>query len=252
VAPGRRTATGAKKARVGAGSGKKVPANSRFAPYSKVVPEHGHTTDRIEQILREAILDGLLAPGSWLRESELARELAVSRTPVREALRRLAVEGLVTITAHQGAVVASMTIEDILEVYVVRENLEGLAARLAARHRTQPQLERMDSLLSEMEQAASGEVDPAMLARLNLAFHEVIREASNNQYLTHFLKQVEHSVRRFRRTTYEVPGRGIEAAEEHRRVLEAIESGDAADAQARMVEHMRHARELRIRMLAES
>jgi DNA-binding GntR family transcriptional regulator len=81
--------------------------------------------------LRKAILDGALRPPAWLRESELARELGVSRTPVREALKRLSGEGLVTITARQGAVVSPMTVEDMLEVYVVARTWK--AWRLASR-----------------------------------------------------------------------------------------------------------------------
>lgn len=100
---------------------------SRLGRYLEGLPRHGHTTDRVTRVLRESILDGVLAPSSWLREAELARELSVSRTPVREALGRLSVEGLVTITAHQEAMVARMTIEDVLKVYVVRE-AQGAAA----------------------------------------------------------------------------------------------------------------------------
>jgi DNA-binding GntR family transcriptional regulator len=204
----------------------------------------------VTQILREAILDGTLQPSSWLRESELARELGVSRTPVREALQRLSAESLVTITARQGATVSRMTVEDILEVYVVRENLEGLAARLAARHRSQQQLDRLEVILSRMVRATP-EGRSADLADLNLSFHKVIREAAANHYLDHFLAQVEFAVRRFGRTTFEIPGRAEEAIEEHRRIVEALRAGDAQEAERLATEHMRRARELRIRMLID-
>lgn len=223
---------------------------SRLGDYLEGLPRHGHTTDRVTRVLREAILDGVLAPSTWLREAELAKELSVSRTPVREALRRLSVEGLVNITAHQGAMVARMAIEDVLEVYVVREVLEGLAGRLAARHRSQRHLDGLEDLIARMRRAAEGQAYPE-LTRLNLAFHKVIREASGNDYVDRFLTQVEHAVRRFGRTTFEAPGRAQEAVEEHARILEAIAAGDAEAAEKLATEHMRRARQLRIQMLID-
>jgi DNA-binding GntR family transcriptional regulator len=227
-----------------------IATGPRFARYLTRVPEHGETVDTVADILREAVLDGVLQPSTWLREKELAQELSVSRTPVREALRRLAAEGLVTIVANQGAMVASMTIEDILEVYAVRENLEGLAARLAARRRSPEDLERLEDALELMRRViADGRTSE--LASLNLAFHKVIREASANRLLERFLGQVEHAVRRFGATTFQVPGRAEEAVEEHGRIVEAIAAGDTEEAERLALDHMRRARELRIRMMLE-
>lgn len=227
-----------------------IPPSSRFARYLRSVAEHGKTTDTVVEILREAIFDGVLQPSTWLREKELAQELSVSRTPVRDALRRLAAEGLVTIVVNQGAMVASMTIEDILEVYAVRENLEGLAAGLAARRRSPEDLERLEEALELMGRSiADGRTSE--LASLNLAFHKVIREAAANRLLERFLGQVEHAVRRFGTTTFQVPGRAEEAVEEHGRIVEAIAAGDAEEAERLALDHMRRARELRIRMLLE-
>ena len=199
--------------------------------------------------MREAILDGALRPPAWLRELELARELGVNRTPVREALKRLSGEGLVTITARQGAMVSPMTVEDILEVYVVRENLEGLATRLAARYRWQQQVSELEDMLPRMTRATA-EGRPVDLANLNISFHKVIRKAAANHYLDRFLTQGEFAVRRFGRTT-SVPGRTEEAMEEHHRIVEALTAGDAQAAECLATEHMRRARELRIRMLID-
>lgn len=221
-----------------------------LAGYLKAVPSHGRTSDMVTEILREAILDGVLKPHVWLREEELAQELAVSRTPVREALRRLAVEGLVTINAHQGAVVESLTLEDVLEIYVVRENLEGLAARLAAKHRSKESLEQLDEVLLEMQEAAAAN-DAASLAKLNIRFHKIIRLSAGNRYLDHFLTQIEHAVRRFGHTTYEIPGRAFETLQEHKLLCDAIASGIPDDAARCAMDHMRKARGVRIRMLME-
>jgi DNA-binding GntR family transcriptional regulator len=137
--------------------------------------------------------------------------------------------------------VSRVAVEDVLEVYVVRENLEGLAASLAARHRSQQQLDRLEDILSRMARATS-ERSPADLADLNLSFHKVIRKAAANHYLDHLLTRVEFAVRRFGRTTFEVPGRAEEAVEEHRRIVEALRAGDAQAAERLATEHKRRAR----------
>lgn len=222
----------------------------RFAKYVKDVPRHGHTTDAVTHILREAILDGALEPSSWLREAELAQEMSVSRTPVREALRHLSIEGLVTITAHQGAIVAPLTMDDTFNVYVVRETLEGLAARLAAKHRTQRHVQQLYEALEEMDEAATDD-HAQRIAEINIKFHKVIREATGNPHLDRFLGQIEHFVRRFRRTTFEVPGRPRQAVDEHRSIADAIAAGDPNTAEKLAIQHMRVARELRVRMVLD-
>ncbi len=163
-------------------------------------------------------------------------------------MRRLSVEGLVAITAHQGAVVAPVTMEDTLNIYAVREVLEGLAARSAAKHRTRHHVQQLDEALREMNEA---EDDPQSVAELNIKFHKIIRTTANNPHLDRFLAQVEHFVRRFGRTTFEVPGRTREAIEEHRGIADAIAAADSKTAEELAIRHMRAARELRIRMLLD-
>lgn len=222
-------------------------ARSRFERYLREVPEHGQTSDRVAEILREAILDGVLPPSYWLREKELANELSVSRTPIREALRRLSMEGLVVITAHQGAMVVPLTMEDILQVYAVRESLEGLASRLAAKNRTEEHIEQLTEALRKMKDAAQG--DASELARLNLEFHKIVRQATKNQLLDRFLLQVEQAVRRFGSTTFEFPEWVEDSIEEHSQIIEAIKERDGEKAERLATEHMRHARRLRVHML---
>jgi DNA-binding GntR family transcriptional regulator len=145
--------------------------------------------------------------------------------------------------------VSRMGVEDILEVYVVRENLEGLAARLAARHRSRAHLNQLEDVLSLMARNVEG--PPKDLADLNIVFHKIIRQAAANGHLNRFLSQVEYAVRRFGRTTFEVPGRAEEVVEEHRHIVEAVAAGDAEAAERLAIEHMRRAPELRIKMLIE-
>lgn len=221
--------------------------NSRFERYLREVPQHGQTSDRVAEILKEAILDGVLPPSYWLREKELASELSVSRTPIREALRRLSMEGLVVITAHQGAMVVPLTMEDILQVYAVRESLEGLASRLAAKNRTQEHIEQLKEALRQMKEADRG--DASELARLNLEFHRIIRQSTKNQFLDRFLLQIEQAVRRFGNTTFEFSEWVEDSIKEHGEIIEAIAEQDGEKAERLATEHMRHARRLRVRML---
>lgn len=213
--------------------------------YLEASPAHGSTTDAVTDALREAILDGALPPSMWLREDELATQLRVSRTPVREALRRLTDERLTVREMHRGTVVAPMTLDDILAVYAVRESLEGLAARMTALRRPPGTIEALTSVHSKMLDAAERS-DAQALSQLNLNFHRILREASGNSYLDRFLTQVEHAVRRFGRSTYETPGRIEAALAEHSAIIEAVASGDAELAATHAAAHMQRARNVRI------
>ncbi|HKE64485.1 MAG TPA: GntR family transcriptional regulator [Micromonosporaceae bacterium] len=226
-----------------------VPGLPRLVlPNNGSAPTRGSMPEMVAGALREAILDGALEPGAWLREAEVARELNVSRTPVRDAFRILAAEGLVTINANQGAVVSAMTSDDVLELYVMREVLEALAARLAARRAARRCLQEFSALIPEMKLAGE-RGDHRELSRLNFQFHAIIRDAAGNRYLERALTQVQNAARRFPDPTLGLPGRVAESIAEHVALADAISQGDAATAEKLSVEHMRHLSELRIRML---
>lgn len=209
--------------------------------------DHGSTTDAVTDALREGILSGVLEPATWLREDELAVVLGVSRTPVREALRRLSDEGLTQRVANRGTVVPEVTLDEILAVYAVRESLEGLAARSAAIRRPPGFVERMHGIYQQM--VAATDEDPAVMAALGLEFHAQIRQAAGNPYLDRFLTQVDNAIRRFGKTTISQPGRMTEALEEHFGILEAIAAGDPDSAERRATKHMRRDREVQVAQL---
>lgn len=210
--------------------------------------DHGSATDAVTDALREAILTGILAPHTWLREGELGEVLSVSRTPVREALRRLSDEGLTQRVANRGTVVAPMSFEDILAVYTVRANLEGLAARTAAALRPAGMVDRLLAIHEEMETAVNDGREQDLPA-INLRFHRVIREASHNAYLERFLLQIENAVRRFGKTTFKEEGRTEQVLKEHHAIIEAIANGDGDSAEELARTHMRNAREVRVRQM---
>jgi DNA-binding GntR family transcriptional regulator len=208
----------------------------------------GHTTDVVTDALREAILDGMLTPAAWLREDELAEAFEVSRTPIREALRRLADEGLVVKTAHHGTVVASLSFEEVLALYVVRQNLDSLAARLAAIRCPPDLVEKLRRVGDHMRRDAERGDANALFLR-NLEWHRTLREAAGNPYLTRFLNQVEYAVRRMPRTTFTKPGRTEEVLAEHDAVLRAVEAHDPDAAEAAAREHMQRSREVRLSLM---
>lgn len=218
-----------------------------LSAYLVVAPQRGNTTDAVANALREAILDGALPPGARLGEDELARGFSVSRTPVREALRLLADEGLVVKVAHHGTVVAPMSLDDVLALYVVRGQLEGLAARLSAQRNPTAIVPRLEEIQRRMRKAARKPV-PEELVRLNLAFHRELRLAAGNSYLERFLLQVEHAVRRMP-STFHLPERPQQVLEEHQAIIDAIAAQDADAAGRAAQEHMSAARNLRIRTL---
>jgi DNA-binding GntR family transcriptional regulator len=217
-------------------------------PAALAIPVHGSTTDAVTDALREAILSGSLPADSWLREQELARSMRVSRTPVREALCRLADERLIERSANRGCRVRTMTLDDVLAVYVVRESLECLAARTAAARPPAGLTDRLLQLHRAMETATA----PSELSRLNLEFHRTIREAAGNTYLDRFLTQVEHAVRRFGQSTLADPDRAAECRAEHMEIIQAIGAADPEMAEQAAGNHMRKARNARIQHLLQS
>lgn len=215
---------------------------------SVVTPEHGSTADAVTEALREAIVTGMIPPGTWLREADLARSLKVSRTPVRDALLRLADDGLTVRAAHQGSVVAPVTADELVEVYAVREMLEGMATRLAAGARDPVLIAELTELHDRM--VASVPDDTADIARLDLEFHRVIRRGSGNRTLERALQQIEHAIRRFPIVSYDSPEAAHHSHDDHGAILRAIGDGDGDAAEQAAIRHMRRIRDLRLARLS--
>lgn len=210
--------------------------------------KRGSTTDAVTDALRDAILDGVIPSSTWLREDHLAQALAVSRTPIRESLRRLADEHLVSRTANRGSMVQPMTVDDVSALYLIREALEGLAVFTVT---SRPPLGMLDRLgeIHEAHKAAVAAGDTAEGNRMSLEFHRLIRHSTANAYLVRFLDQVENMIRRSGVSTYADPDRAAMNLDEHQAIIDAIHSGDTNAAQDAVAEHMSHAREARVRAM---
>ena len=209
----------------------------------------GTTADAVYQVLRHSIVQGTLEPGERLRSDALATELRVSRTPVREALRKLEAEGLVA-PSGAGLVVRALSEQDLTEVFYVREALEGMAARLAAENATPSEIAAIRELLEDMD-AVFQRGDAAALRRLTGEFHQLVCRASHNNRLLQSLKTLLDHVRQIQTSTLFNAGRPAEALEEHRSLLRAIEARDGDRAEAAARAHRRKTLELRKEMLRE-
>jgi DNA-binding GntR family transcriptional regulator len=193
--------------------------------------------EELRTILEEAIIKGELAPGTRLEEQELAQRYGVSRTPVRETLRLLASTGLVEMRLRQGAVVATLTIPRLIQMFEVMADLEGLCARLAARRlppKTMAQMEESHRACAE----ALKTNDPEAFYEANRVFHEAIYAASNNAFLEETTRALRNRVAPYRRYVTYQPGRMIETMGEHEAVMAAIRSGDGDAADRRMRDHV--------------
>jgi DNA-binding GntR family transcriptional regulator len=211
-------------------------------------PERGKATELVTEALREAIITGFLAPGDWLREDEVAQDLGVSRTPVREAFRRLADERLLVKTAHQGTMVAGISFQDVIALYAVRVPLEATVARFAAERRTDELVSELERLHRDMSEAAKRHDVEAMVT-CNRLFHRALSDATGNLYLQRFMLQIENAVRRLPSTTYSSPTRQQTVLAEHEAIIRAIDAGDPERASEAAMVHMSKAREVRLTLI---
>lgn len=190
--------------------------------------------------IREAIINGSLQPRERLMEIQLAEELGVSRTPVREALRNLELEGFIVMVPRKGAYVADLSIKDVVDVFEIRAALEGLAAGLAAERITGEELEEMERQLVEKGEAIA-QNNFTRLVEVDTKFHETMYKASRNERLSSIISNLREQIQRFRSTSLSYPGRMRESLDEHRGILEAIESRDVTLARQLAQEHIENA-----------
>ena len=210
--------------------------------------DHQNAAEAVHMTLREAILHGTLKAQQPLGELQLAEVFGRSRTPIREAIFKLESEGLAARHPRRGLMVAPITREEVLEVYAVREVLDGLSARLAAQGISSTELDRL-AWLNDRIRAAGASGDDMALIHLNIEFHDALCAASRNSLLQEFMRRIHEWVRRFADTTMSVPGRASEACDEHDSLIEAIRSREPEKAERIARAHMSRARQLRINMI---
>lgn len=199
-------------------------------------------------LILTAIENSTYRPGDRLVESELADRFGVSRTPVREALQRLETQQML-VRDGRSLIVASLDHNQLAELYVVRAELEGLAARLAARHASPEEVRVLAQMLSD-DQKTIG--DPEALARANKRFHHQIHLASHNRYLVQQLDLVHRTMALMAKTSLAAEGRSETALAEHRKIVDAIAAGDGNAADQALRQHISMAWETRLKLEAKA
>lgn len=187
--------------------------------------------------LRQAILTGELKPGERLREIPLSKKMDVSRTPIREAIRILELEGLVTMTPRKGVAVAQISEKSLKDVLEVRRSLDELSIRLACERITQEELAQLDFAGKEFAESIK-QKDVAAISRADVAFHDVITKASKNEKLQEMVKNLSEQVYRFRFEYIKDAGHHALLIEEHTALYEAIKARDVQKAISVSMKHI--------------
>lgn len=205
-------------------------------------------SDQAYQFIVEGIQSGRLAPGTRLRETDLAEKTGLSRTPIREALSRLQLEGLLTMDATRGLIVTELDHSMASELYAMREVLEGTAARLAARHASDVEIDFLREVNIRDAQLTTAEA----LAANNRLFHETLYRCAHNRYLVKTLNTLQESMMLLGRTTLAAPGRAETSRAEHAAIVEALARRDPDAAEHAARAHIIAAYRIRLEQLFDN
>lgn len=225
------------------------PDFEQLASYAATVPDGGSNSQRAYDIILGAILTRILPSGRRLAEIPVSRAIQIGRTPVREALLRLEADGFVKSETRIGMVVAGNTIESFSEIYEVREVLEGLSTRLAARYARSGDILALQQIINESIGPTEAH-DTPRLRLLNTRFHETIHACSRNNHLRQILRNLINQFRLSPASVYDHPGHPELALAEHREILAAIVARDEERAAELASAHSRAEKEVRLARMA--
>lgn len=192
---------------------------------------------RVYNIVRENILDGIYKAGENLIEMRLAEDLKVSRTPVREAIRQLELEGLVETIPNKGAIVKGINKKDMEDIYKIRLVLEGLAVKWAIEEISDEKIKELQEVYELME-FYTNKGDIENIEKLNTKFHQIIYEASKSNVLLHILKDFQVYAKLARYDSLKCSGRMEESLKEHGEILDAIKKKDYKLAEKYLINHV--------------
>ena len=182
-----------------------------------------------------AVRDGVFAPGDRLREEDVAERLSISRTPVREALRRLEVDGIVEHRARVGAIIRQLSHPEIVELYDMRMVLERTAAEMAAKHATEAEVEVLNELNGQI---AKERKDPQRAAVINQDFHQRLYHSCRNRFLVEAARGLNNTLLLLGPTTYTDENRVATVIEQHQAIIDALRAGDGHSAAAAAEAHL--------------
>ncbi|MGI6737122.1 MAG: GntR family transcriptional regulator [Anaerovoracaceae bacterium] len=193
------------------------------------IKNHRPLREIVYEELKMQILKGEIEPGTRMMEVEMAEEMGVSRTPIREAIRKLEKEGLVTIEPRRGAYASQISQKDMIEILEVRQNMEGLAAFYAATRMGEKNRKLMHEAADAFDDAVARGSTQEMI-RYDTRFHHIIVEGADNKILVNMVEQLQELVLRFRYLYYDTFKRGEKMPAEHHRIMGAIDAGCADEA----------------------
>lgn len=202
--------------------------------------DSGSLRARAFATLENDIINGVYKEGDTLNELKLSQTLGVSRTPIREALMQLQLEGLVEITQNKGAVVVGISAQDIEDIYAIRIHLEGFASELAAEKMTDEQIDELEKIV-DLQEFYAGKEDTEQIRKLDADFHNSIYDATGNRSLCAILTSFHNQIQRGRGLSLKVSGRSGKSIEEHRRIADAIRAHNKEQASRLMTEHISNA-----------
>lgn len=216
---------------------------------NSLVPSHPQNLHEATfQTLKSLLVEGKISPGSKLNERELAESLKVSRTPIREAIRRLAADGLVELIANRGAIAVQLSIEDVIHTFDVIAELEAYSGELAAKNMTNSTLSELEALQYEM-MASYARRDLSSYYKLNLEIHRLINQAANNPVLTTLFSQVNARIEALRFRSNQDGVKWERAVEEHQEMLNALKAKDSARMRKIMITHVTNKRDVVVQLL---
>ena len=207
------------------------------------IQNHRPLREIVYEELKMQILTGKIVPGTRMMEVDLAEDMGVSRTPIREAIRKLEKEGLVTIEPRRGAYASQISIKDMVDILEVRQNMEGLAAYFAAQRMSRDVQEELLQVAEGYNDAVVAG-DMAEMIKYDTRFHRIIVEASNNKVLLQMIEQLQELVLRFRYLYYSDFKRAEDMPSEHKIIYDAIIAGDAEAAREAAYVHIQRLKEL--------
>lgn len=206
--------------------------------------------DVVFETLKNAIRTGILKPGQRLMEIHLAEQLGVSRTPVREAIRKLELEGYVIMMPRRGTYVANLSIRDINEVFEIRTALDSLASGLAAERISDDELEELQRLLVQIGKYIELN-DMNKIVEVDTKFHDLLYKASRNNRLVSIISNLREQLTSFRTKSMSYPGRLSETLEEHRRIVDTIAQGNVQAAEKASQKHMEKSEQTLLKSIKE-
>ena len=208
----------------------------------KIEWNHASLGGKVFEAIEQAILGGTYAAGDSLTELGLSAELGVSRTPVREALRQMELEGLVQSVPNKGTVVVGISQKDIEDIYTIRMSIEGLACEWAAQKINGKELEKLKEII-ELQEFYAQKNDVLQVWQLDRKFHETIYDASRSRPLKHTLTNFHNYIQKARELSFKSGGRTALSVKEHRDIYEAVTQHDGEKARVLTRQHIANARE---------